>query len=197
MSLRSLGLGIFVSLVLAGGGYWLMLEATNNVHTVVAGAVYRSAQPSGSELARYASAYHIRSVLNLRGAQPGKEWYDEETAAATSLGITQINFAMADDKPLSWSDAITLIGLMRDAPKPLLIHCRSGSNRTSLASAIYLAAIAGHTFPDAEGQLSARYGYVTLPFSENRAMRESFASLHTVIAMHRALASIEVIAHGL
>jgi protein tyrosine/serine phosphatase len=197
MSVRSLSIAMIATLALACSGYWLALTITGNFHAVVPGSVYRSAQPSEAALGRYVKDHGIRSVLNLRGAQPGKQWYDSEAAMSQRLGLTHIDFAMADDKPLSWSDTFSLISLMREAPKPMLIHCRSGSNRTSLAAAIYLAAIAGDTFADAESQLSPRYGYVTLPFLENHAMRESFASLHTVIAMHRALASIEVIARGL
>jgi protein tyrosine/serine phosphatase len=30
---------------------------------------------------------------------------------------------------------------MADAPKPLLIHCEHGANRTGLASAIYVGAV--------------------------------------------------------
>ena len=48
--------------------------------------------------------------------------------------------------------------LLREAPKPVLVHCEGGADRTGLAAALYLAA-AGHP-AQADGQLSVRYGFV-------------------------------------
>ena len=66
-----------------------------------------------------------------------------ETAAAARLGIAHIDFAMSDRRPLSGADATRLVALMRAAPKPLLIYCRAGSDRTGPAAALYLASVDG------------------------------------------------------
>ena len=119
------------------------LRADNNFHTIVAGQVYRSAQPSATEIAAYREQHGIATIINLRGKQEGRSWYKEETRAANKLGIRHIDFAMSPQKEISAEEARTLIALMRDARKPLLIHCMAGSDRAGLASALYLAAIAG------------------------------------------------------
>ena len=53
--------------------------------------------------------------------------------------------------------------ILRDAPKPLLIHCRSGADRTGLASVIYQAVIKGMDEDRAESQLSLRFGHFSVP----------------------------------
>jgi protein tyrosine/serine phosphatase len=45
-----------------------------NFHAVVPGELYRSAQLSGSRLERHIQAEGIRTVINLRGPNPGSAW---------------------------------------------------------------------------------------------------------------------------
>lgn len=155
-----------VAVVLAAAGlagYLGWLQASGNFHAVVPGEFYRSAQVTPEALRAYRTEDGIRSVINLRGADPGAGWYDRETASADALGIAHYDFAMSDRRQLSDADAARLVALMRAAPKPLLIHCRAGADRTGLAAALYLTAIAGVDVERAEGQLSIRYGHVGLP----------------------------------
>ncbi|MFD2031462.1 tyrosine-protein phosphatase [Ancylobacter dichloromethanicus] len=52
---------------------------------------------------------------------------------------------------------------MKDAKKPILIHCQAGADRSGLASALYLAAIKKNSAEaEAEAQLSIRYGHFFL-----------------------------------
>jgi protein tyrosine/serine phosphatase len=66
-----------------------------------------------------------------------------------------------------------LTDALRDAPKPLLIHCRAGSDRTGLASAIYVATHGG-SYHDAQKQLSLYYGHFPYLGSKTAAMGISF-----------------------
>lgn len=144
--------------------YLAVRQAAGNFGVVVAGEVYRSNQPSADELATYAAERGIRSVLNLRGAADGQEWYEAERLAARRLDIRLIDFPMSADERLPRDRFRDLVTLMRDAPKPLLIHCRSGSDRTGLAAVIYLLAIAHADEAVAERQLSIRYGHFSVPW---------------------------------
>ena len=73
--------------------------------------------------------------------------------------------------------AAQLAALLRDAPKPVLIHCRSGADRTGLEPALYLAAVAGSSEDAAEGQISLYYGHVSLPVSAAWPMDRSWEVL--------------------
>lgn len=143
--------------------YLGFLHATGNFHPVVTGELYRSAQVTRADIADYRTDYGIRSILNLRGAAPGEAWYDDEIAASMAAGIAHADFAMNASQELAAADAERLIALMRDLPKPLLVHCRHGSDRTGLAASLYLAAIKGVGEDEAEGQLSLRFGHFAVP----------------------------------
>lgn len=52
---------------------------------------------------------------------------------------------------------------MASVPKPILIHCRSGADRSGLAAALYVSKVAGLDNAKAEAQLSFYYGHVGIP----------------------------------
>jgi len=155
------------------------LRVSGNFHEVMKGELYRSAQPDADQLQDWVRDHGIRSVLNLRGASDGA-WYVEETAAARELGLTHADFGMSAGKPLSQARSDQLIALMQQLPKPLLIHCKQGADRTGLASALYLAA-RGEGEERAEGQISFRYGHVGLPFTAAWPMDQSWEALEPAL----------------
>jgi protein tyrosine/serine phosphatase len=146
------------------GTHLAILATSGNFHPVVANELYRSAQVSPDDIVRYQSSYGIKSILNLRGASPGEPWYDQEVAKSAALGLKHVDFAMNASRELNEADAAKLIALMRDMPKPLLVHCRHGSDRTGLAMSLYLAAVRGVDEETAEGQLSLWYGHFAVPY---------------------------------
>lgn len=164
-------------LALVFGLYQGLLHATGNFHTVVAGELYRSAQPSEADLARYVRDYGIRTVVNLRGRNPGSDWYDREAKAVTALGLTQLNFRMSARQDLSQQEAEDLIALLRTAEKPILIHCRAGADRSGLAAALYVAAIDKGGEMAAELQISPLYGHLPIPLTPAYAMDRTFEAL--------------------
>jgi protein tyrosine/serine phosphatase len=139
------------------------LQVTGNFHSVIDGQFYRSAQPTSGELTSYIQAHGIKTVINLRGSHPGTAWYDDEVTTAQGLGITHIDFGMSASKIISPEKAARLVELMASAPKPILIHCLSGADRSGLAAALYVRKIAGLDEARAEGQLSFYYGHVGIP----------------------------------
>ncbi|MBV9829834.1 MAG: tyrosine-protein phosphatase [Alphaproteobacteria bacterium] len=163
-------------LVAAGGigGYWGILQYEGNVHTVVSGQLYRAAQPDRADLVSDRQAYGIKSVLNLRGAHHGEPWYDNEVAAAGELGMAHYDYPLSAKRVVTEQQIAELLALVRAAPKPLLIHCKSGADRTGLLSALYRYAESGATAEEADGELTLIYGH--FPYLTNRtaAMDESF-----------------------
>lgn len=162
----------------AGLGGWLgYLQVSGNFHSVVAGELYRSAQPGATDLRLAVGSYGIRSVINLRGANSGAGWYREEIAASAALGVQHFDFPMSADRALTLRQAAKLIALMRQAPKPLLIHCQGGADRSGLAAALYLAAIEGRSEAESEAQISLRYGHLSTPLAAAWPMDRTFETL--------------------
>lgn len=157
--------------------YAAKLHLTGNFHAIVDEQAYRSGQPSAAELERYVQRVGVRTVINLRGENRGSPWYDEEVAAARRLGITHVDFRMSSRRELSQTEAARLIALMRDAEKPVLIHCNGGADRSGLASALYVAAIAGGDDDASEAQLSLAYGHISLSRNPAYAMDRTFEAL--------------------
>ncbi len=160
------------------GIYFGALQLTGNFHEVIPGELYRSSQPTGEALAHYIKAHGIRTVINLRGENRDSDWYVSEMSVSQKLGVDHIDFPMSALHVLKPQRTAELIRIMRDAPKPILIHCRSGADRTGLAAAIYLDRIAGQDEERAEGQLSMLYGHISIPFlSRTYAMDETWKAL--------------------
>lgn len=173
---RKWGLGV-VTAVLAFGIYIGALQLTGNFHTVIAGELYRSAQPTTLEIAEYKARYGIKTIINLRGRNEKKVWYRNELTVSRRLGIAHLDYRMSSGKILEQAEASRLIELIRAAEKPVLIHCKGGADRSGLAAALYLAA-EGFGEEAAEGQLSLLYGHVAIPFvSKAFAMDDTFERL--------------------
>jgi protein tyrosine/serine phosphatase len=159
------------------GGYLGYLQLSGNFHTVIAGELYRSAQPTAAQIEDYAQKYGIRTIVNLRGAS-NAAWYADETATAERLGIKHIDFSMRASKGITAEQADQLVALLKDAPKPILIHCQAGADRSGLVSVIYSQRIAGMPEEKAEKQLSIYFGHVGLPIvSKTYAMDRSWEML--------------------
>lgn len=171
--------GLVVSAAgLALGAYLAGMQFAGNFHEVLPGELYRSNQPTAAQVTDYAQRYGIKTIVNLRGSAVDAQWYRDEIKTATALGVKHIDFRMSAYRPLTLDEARQLITLLRDAPKPVLIHCKSGADRTGLASVIYLSQVAGKSEDTAERQLSLYFGHLAIPFlSPAYAMDENWEEL--------------------
>ena len=145
-------------------GFLGVQQYTGNFHSVVDGEVYRSAQMTGTQLSDYTAKVGLKSVLNLRGAAPDADWYQAEIADSARLGLVHADFALSASREVTNDEAVQLIALMQTLPKPLLIHCKQGSDRTGLLAALYLASIKGVDVDTADDELSLAFGHFSVPY---------------------------------
>jgi protein tyrosine/serine phosphatase len=159
------------------------LQLTGNFHEIIPGEYYRSAQPTVAKLDRYITTYGIKTVINLRGKNASDQWYRDEMAETQRLGVKFVDFKMSARKQLTDTQVEKLLEILHDAPKPILVHCKSGSDRTGLVSAIYLYKIAGRSESESEKQISFRYGHIGIPYiSEAIAMDRNWERLEKSLA---------------
>lgn len=156
------------------GGYSGMLAYTGNLHAVSEGVLYRSGQLSKQQFADAIREHKLQSILNLRGGHPGEAWYDDEIAAAQEAGIGHYNYPISAKRKLTREQIEPILEIVRNAPKPLLIHCRSGADRSGLVAALFRLSVELASPEEADRQLSLRYGHFPYLTSKTGAMDESF-----------------------
>jgi protein tyrosine phosphatase (PTP) superfamily phosphohydrolase (DUF442 family) len=160
---------------LALGAFVFSVVAHHNFHIVSPGQVYRSAQMNADALAAVIPEYGIKSILNLRGAGEGKDWYVGEIKTARQFGVQHFDYALSASRELTDEEMDQILATIRSAPKPILIHCKSGSDRTGLVGALYLYSLEGQPPQSAQRQLAVFYGHVPhLLWCETIAMDNSF-----------------------
>ncbi|HIE58476.1 MAG TPA: hypothetical protein EYH42_04300 [Sulfurovum sp.] len=136
--------------------------------------VYRSAQLFSYNLPFYIEKHEIKSILNLRKIRKAKNksWYKNEVAIAKEMGVVRYDYPIGDREEVSIDKMDKIVEIIKNAPKPLLIHCKAGADRTSLASALYLYAIKHDNNPERE--ISILYGHFPWLGSKTVAMDRSF-----------------------
>jgi Tyrosine phosphatase family len=145
-------------------------QATHNLGVLQPKRIYRSGQMPAGALSRTLRDYQIRTVLNLRGPNPGESWYRDELAATLAAGATQVDLPWSSCVWMSRIQLRTLIRTLDTCDYPLIMHCAWGSERTGLASAIVKLLQPGQTLADARDQLVLRHLYVRL--GDGRIMAE-------------------------
>jgi undecaprenyl-diphosphatase len=165
--------GIFAVLLLLGGMF-LAVRGWNNIHVVEEERIYRSAQLDPETLGRFIEEHGIRSILNLRGRHPDSHWYQQETAVAQEHGVILYDRKLSALKPVAPETLDEIADCVDRAPKPLLIHCEGGADRTGLVVSAWLFASRHLPANAAAGQLSLRYGHFPWLWSDTDAMDHSY-----------------------
>lgn len=167
-------IGIILFVIAAASGWALELQLTGNVHVVDPGRLYRSAQLNGDALSDVLAQYGIRSVINLRGRSPGEWWYDDELKVTASHGSAHFDVGMGATSEPDAKVIFRLMIVLRTAPRPILVHCASGADRSGLAAALYERFIKGQPADVAAEQLTFRYGHFPWLGSGTIAMDNAF-----------------------
>jgi protein tyrosine/serine phosphatase len=140
----------------------------DNFHTVLPGKVYRSAQLSPSALQERINCCGLRAILNLRGANLGEAWYDEECSLAEQEGIHHYDLATDSEYPPTPYDLRETIEVLDQCERPLLIHCQSGIDRTGVVAAICVLLSEEGSTAKARDQFGLLYGALPWRASTNR-----------------------------
>ena len=100
------------------------------------GLMFRSSQPSPTRLEFLKKKYGIKTVINLRG-ENGLSAYNFEKKACLDLGLELINARTYSRSPPQIAEIKMLQSIFKNIEYPALMHCKSGSDRTGVAAALY------------------------------------------------------------
>ncbi len=145
-----------------------------NFHPVIEQRFYRSGQLSAKTLRSIIQRENIATVINLRGRHPDATWWRWEKAVCANLGVHHIDLAWDAAQALSDDQIRQFLDLLRETPESVLVHCKHGADRASLASALILAEFARQSYPQCRKQFSIRYGHLPLLLPGVKAMDETF-----------------------
>ena len=128
-----------------------VLDASlKNLHQVSTN-LFRSSQPDKADTATLLSL-GIRSIINLR------EHHDDKNVKA--LGPFQLQSVEMDAGEVTPSQLLQALRCIRDAPKPVLVHCWHGSDRTGVVVAAYRMVFQGWSAAEAIDEMkSGEFGY--------------------------------------
>lgn len=121
----------------------------------VAPGVWRSNHPTFRRLARMRDQLGLRTVLNLRGDGPDPRFLFEREACE-ALGLRLRSVALSARRPPRREELLALLDAFGEVERPVLLHCKSGADRTGFAAAAWLL-VAGDDPAVARRQLSWRF----------------------------------------
>ena len=115
-----------------------LLDLLYNFHWVREGEAARSSQAHVGGLMRLMKRHGLRAIVNLRGENSDLSWWRYEKRVCAALGAPHFD-AMLDSRKLPTRPMLVrLMQTFDEAPRPFLLKCSGGNDRTGLAAALYL-----------------------------------------------------------
>src|SRR6201991_4225184 len=142
-----------------------------NFHWVVPGEAGRAMQAWAGGLKTFLRRRGIKSIINLRGRNDDLSWWKKETADAESIGVAHLDAMLDSRKVPTKAMLVTLIKSFDAAPKPFLLKCSGGQDRTSFAAALYLIHRDGWSAMEKARAQFARFPYLHFPKSQQRWLK--------------------------
>jgi protein tyrosine phosphatase (PTP) superfamily phosphohydrolase (DUF442 family) len=160
---------IVIFIILSGSGYYLFRYKVNaNLQVVVPGKVYRSAQPFDVLLEKWIKKYDFKTVINLR-AKKLKD-FEHEKKFSESSGIKFIPIDLSAYRLISSEELKNIIEILNTAETPILLHCKSGIDRSGFVSMLTAMAIGHLNYDIAKSQAYVPPGpWKRKDFSKTRA----------------------------
>jgi protein tyrosine/serine phosphatase len=120
--------------------------------------VFRSNQPSPERVKKW-SARGIKTIINFRGMTNQAAYYLEKEAC-DACGVHLINYQLFATRLPSKEVLLDLEKVFEKIEYPFLMHCKSGSDRAGLGSALYYLYILNAPIEIAQKQLSFKYLHI-------------------------------------
>ena len=161
-----------VVLLLPAGYFGVYMQVQGNFHPITVGEAYRSAKLDGDKLEYYVTKYGIKSIVNLTGEDPDEPWYRDEIQVSAQHNIKHYDIQLWAHHAPTEKDVEKLMEIFKTAPRPVLIHCKGGSDRSGLVAAMWKVIVDKEPKSEAQKQLSILYGH--FPIGKTSAMDHFF-----------------------
>jgi len=141
------------------GDHGVLRLRFHNMHPVGTQGMWRANQPSPNRLA-WLKDHGFKTILNLRGTQPGLSYYDLEHEACDRLGLAIHDLPWGSREAPYVERIEHLIEVFDSIEYPALMHCKSGADRAGIVAAMYMLLKEKAPFEEAIDHLSFKYLHV-------------------------------------
>lgn len=138
-----------------------LLDSLYNFHWIKEGVAARSSQAFFGGLQGLMTRHGLKAILNLRGENADLSWWRYERRVCEALGARHIDAQMSSRHLPTRAMLVKLAEAFESAPRPFLMKCSGGHDRTALAAALFLIFENGwDALAEAQMQFDAkRYGH--------------------------------------
>ncbi len=160
---------IFLQATAVRGGFFESLSNFNkknraavtdqmqNFHEVDHGKFYRSQQLTPELVAAYLKKHGIKTLISLRGENEPIVKLEKDVALALGVRFESIAMSAAFLSPRH--ELQQLLKLYDEVPRPILVHCWGGADRTGEAAALWVLEVMKKSKDEALKQLAITYGH--------------------------------------
>ena len=142
-----------------------------NFHWIEPGKAARSSQAYAGFLGPFLKGRGIRALVNLRGANPRWRWWRNERKNSARVGVEHRDVMLSSKRLPTRKMVLALLDAFDELPRPFLLKCSGGQDRTSFAAALYIVHTKGWSaFDDAQNQF-ARWPYLHMPKRHQRWLK--------------------------
>ncbi len=153
-------LGVYLAIALtvwAGVQYYRTFIRYNlgprNFGVVSEGKVYRSGRQTAGQLQDIVSRYGIKTIVDLGAFAPGSPEDERAARTARALGVDREVFILWGDGTGDPNRYVHALKLITDpARQPVLVHCATGAQRTSVCAIFYRTIVEGKSVDATYGE---------------------------------------------
>jgi hypothetical protein len=142
-----------------------------NFHWIEPAKAARSSQAYAGFLGAFLKARGIRAVVNLRGSNLGYWWWRYETRVCARLGVVHRDAKLSSRQLPTREMLIDVLDAIAAVPRPFLLKCSGGQDRTSLAAALYILDARGWSARDEAQAQFAGWPYLHWPKGHQRWLK--------------------------
>ncbi len=155
-------------------------EAEDNFRVVIPGRLYRANILQPEVLSRYINRKGIKSIINALGKKPTHEWWQKESRICARQGVTLYNVPLHAHEFMPPELLAELLDIFDKMQGPLMVHCRSGVDRSGTVAGLWLFEKGGATPYQALKQLSfKRYGHFGVVHPQMRSFLKLWIALRS------------------
>jgi hypothetical protein len=148
-----------------------VLDILYNFHWIREGEAARSSQAHLGGLEGLMRHHGLKAILNLRGENSDLSWWRYERNVCERLAAPHFDTMLDSRKLPTRPMMLRLTEAFGEAPRPFLLKCSGGQDRTGLAAALYLIHRDGWGARAAAERHFAAFPYLHFPKKHQRWLR--------------------------